>query len=253
MIQARRAKTRWSRVVIPLIAAAVLVGGGVAVATQLGGQSTSSATPTPTVGASVSTAGGSTAEASASASPSPQSTPTATSTAAGSPAGAKSLASCRAKVRAADKVLAEAKIGVTHWAAHVQAQTDANSDKITVGQMNGKFKVTRLEGPADQSRYRKALTAYEDLKGSCKPVSGADSSVAASLGKCADRAQAQRPVLAAAAVGMADWRSHLAAMQRSRMTHVDDAEGVWLRAWRAAPPHIRAYQKAVAHFDAPSC
>jgi hypothetical protein len=240
-------------VVIPLVAAVVLVGSVVAVATQLNGQPTSTGSPTPTVGASVSTAANSTAAPSGSSSASPQSTPTASGTAASSAAGTKALESCRAKVQAADKVLAEAKIGITHWAAHVQAQTDANNDKISVGQMNGKFKETRLEGPADQSRYRKALAGYDDLKGSCKPVSGADSSVAASLGKCADRAAAQRPVLAAAADGMADWRSHLAAMQRSRMTHVPDAEGVWLRAWRAAPPHIRAYQKAVKNFDAPSC
>jgi hypothetical protein len=201
----------------------------------------------------VSTAGGSTAGPSTSGSASPQGTPSASSTTARGLAGAKSLASCRAKVRAADKVLAEAKIGVTHWATHVQAQTDANHGKITVGQMNGTFKATRLAGPADQSRYHKALVRYRDLKGSCQPVRGADSSVAASLAKCADRARAQRPVLAAAANGMADWRSHLAAMQRSRMTHVHDAQGVWLRAWRAAPPHIRAYEKAVQHFDAPSC
>jgi hypothetical protein len=225
----------------------------VAVATQLRGQPTTTAAPTPTVGASVSTAGGSTGGPSNSASASPQSTPTASSTAAGSPAGVKALASCRAKVRAADQVLAQAKTGITHWAAHVQAQTDANKKKISDAQMTGKFKVTRLEGPADQRRYRKALTTYQNLKGSCRPVSGAGSSVAASLAKCSDRAQAQRPVLAAAADGMADWRSHLAAMRRSRMTHVPDAEGVWLRAWRAAPPHIRAYQKAVQHFDAPTC
>jgi hypothetical protein len=156
-------------------------------------------------------------------------------------------------VRAADKVLAEAKIGIKHWATHVQAQTDANNSKISVGQMNAKFKVTRLAGPADQSRYRKALATYQEQKGSCQRVAGAAASVAASLAKCDDRARAQRPVLAAAADGMADWRSHLAAMQRSRMTHVAHPEAVWLRAWRAAPPHIRAYDKAVANFDAPRC
>ena len=60
-------------------------------------------------------------------------------------------------------------------------------------------------------------------------------------------------MLAAAADGMADWKSHLAAMQRNAEDHVRNAQGVWLRAWRAAPPHIKAYKKAAADFDAPKC
>ena len=119
--------------------------------------------------------------------------------------------------------------------------------------MGALFKKTRLAGPADQQRYRDALSKYEDLNGSCDKVKGATASVAEKLSNCRDRAKAQKPVLAAAADGMADWKSHLAAMQRNATTHVPHAESVWLRAWRAAPPHIEAYKKAAADFDAPKC
>ena len=60
-------------------------------------------------------------------------------------------------------------------------------------------------------------------------------------------------MMAAGADGMADWKSHVAAMQRNAETHVRNAQGVWLAAWRAAPPHIKAYKKAAADFDAPKC
>jgi len=52
---------------------------------------------------------------------------------------------------------------------------------------------------------------------------------------------------------MRDWQSHLSAMMHSRMEDVPDAEEVWLKAWRAAPPHIRAFQKAERKYDPPRC
>jgi hypothetical protein len=97
------------------------------------------------------------------------------------------------------------------------------------------------------------LSDYDKTEGSCGTVKAAPKKVATALAKCSQRSKAQRPVIRAAAPAMKDWRRHLAAMQRSRKGHVVNAEGVWLKAWRAAPPHIKAYQKAVAHFDAPTC
>jgi hypothetical protein len=163
------------------------------------------------------------------------------------------LTACQKKVRQGDRVLKQAKTGVGHWATHVQAQTDADNSRITVAEMAGTFKSTRLAGPADQKRYADALFDYRKLKGSCRAVKGAPKAVAAALAKCAQRAREQQPVMTAAAAAMKDWRSHLAAMQRSSEGHVANAEEVWLRAWRAAPPHIKAYKKAAAAFDAPAC
>jgi hypothetical protein len=83
-------------------------------------------------------------------SPSPSESPTP------SPASAtakKALEACQAKVSAADEVLKQGKIGVLHWATHVQAQRDNLDDKITVEQMKARFKKTRLKGPDDLKRY----------------------------------------------------------------------------------------------------
>lgn len=164
------------------------------------------------------------------------------------------LSSCRDRVGEADAVLAAAKTGVGHWAEHVQAQTDANAGRITVATMDATFARTRLAGPDDQDRYRKAVAGYEDADGSCSAVAGASNKESAALSSCRDRSKAQQPVLKAAEDAMADWRSHLAAMARSRAHHMDDAEQIWVDAWRAAPPHIQAYDKAAAAFrGAPDC
>ena len=168
---------------------------------------------------------------------------------------AAALKGCRAKVAAADKVLAAAETGVGHWREHVQAQTDADTGRLTVVQMDAVFARTRLAGPDDQERYAKARDAYDAAAadGSCSAVADAPAKEAAAFSRCHTRAVAQRPVLEAAEPAMADWKSHLAAMARSRSHHMDDAQEIWIEAWRAAPPHIKAYDKAMEGYDPPDC
>jgi hypothetical protein len=157
-------------------------------------------------------------------------------------------------VRAADEVLEQAKTGISHWKAHVAAERDAAKGDISGERRQEIFKDTRLKGPADQKRYAAALRDYDRVRdASCGKAKGADDEVAATLASCRKRATAQGPVLAAAGDAMGDWKSHLADMQRSREVHVDNAQQVWIRAYRAAPTNINAYEKALDDFDAPRC
>jgi len=196
-----------------------------------------------------------------SAEPTPETTVTpspsteATATAAPASAGAvRAMETCRDRVRAADKVLEQARTGIGHWQAHVAAQRDANRRDISAERQQEIFKETRLKGPADQKRYASALRDYERLRdASCDKVKGADDKVTATMASCRKRASAQRPVMAAAADAMGDWKSHLADMQRSREVHVADAQQVWIDAYRAAPRNLDAYEEAREDFDAPRC
>lgn len=182
----------------------------------------------------------------------PQPSPAQSSVAA-DPAAASALKACQGKVAAADGVLAAAKTGVTHWAAHVQAQTDRSNGKISVGNMKGRFAKTRSAGPEDQRRYSSALANYRNTKIPCDPVKGAAPAVATRLDQCLARSKAQQPLMKAGASGMADWQHHLASMKRSSKEYVPNAKKIWLDAWRAAPKNINAYRQAVDNFDAPSC
>jgi hypothetical protein len=222
--------------VVPILVAAVAVAA--VVAWQVVPRTTNAQTGGPLSGATTSTS----------------STPAPSSSAVRQDPAAAELTSCRQRVGHADAVLEAAKTGVGHWAEHVQAQTDANEGRITVDAMGDVFARTRLAGPEDQERYRKAVGGYEDAGGTCKAVAGATKKESAALRGCQDRLDAQQPVLEAAAPAMADWKSHLAAMKRSRMHHMDDAEQIWVDAWRAAPPHIKTYDMAAAAFrDAARC
>jgi hypothetical protein len=156
-------------------------------------------------------------------------------------------------VRAADEVLGEAEDGIAHWATHVDAERRESRGDITEAQKAKIFKETRLKGPSDQKRYAAALRRYERLDASCGPAKGADEKVAASLAKCQERLKAQKTVLAAADPAMKDWKQHLADMQRSREVHVQNAQGIWLKAYEAAPRHLDPYERAVKRFDAPDC
>jgi hypothetical protein len=249
VVQARRAKVRPVRVIIPLaVAAALLVGGSFAAwkfwpeTTTAGPQAESSAT-------AVESQAPSTAESS----PSPSETATAD---AASAAATKALAACQARVRAADDVLKQGKIGVENWTEHVQAQKDYNADKATTDEMKARFKKTRLRGPNDLKRYDKALATYKDLDGPCAKVEGADSEVATALAKCQKRSNAQEPVLKATAGGMKDWRAHQKFMQRNALHQAgsaSDALATWLKQYRAAPKNINAFKKADKNFDPPKC
>jgi cytoskeletal protein RodZ len=250
--------------VVPVvIALLVLVGIVGAAQGWFSGDGTTTANSSPSVPSSQQTSDpGSSARTSPSAAASDSSTPSASPSSSDDPsspspqsdaAGGKVLTDCRASVRAADRTVAAAEVGLKHWSEHVQAQTDANVGKITATKMDGVFKRTRLAGPDDQKRYHDAVKAADNLSGSCQAPAGASASVKQKLSDCAARSKAQQPLLKAAKDGMDDWKSHLAAMQRSRMGHVHDAQGVWIRAWRAAPPHIKAFKKLDQSFDAPSC
>ena len=163
------------------------------------------------------------------------------------------LKSCRARVQAADEVMAAGEDGMQHWAEHVQAQTDAFAGEITVRKMEAIFDRTMKAGDEDEKRYTAAIKAYRDRDGSCRSVAGASAQVAKQLTRCGHRGRAQRPVLVAAGDGVADWTKHLADMRRSKHGEVHNPQKRWLKTWRAAPPHINAYEKAADRFSAPRC
>jgi hypothetical protein len=248
VVQARRAKVRPVRVIIPLVvAAALLVGGSFAAwkywpSTTTAGPQAESSTTAPE----------SQAPSTAESSPSPSPTTSATADA----AAAKALEACQQRVRAADAVLKQGKIGVLHWTAHVQAQTDNFDGKIDVEEMRARFKKTRVKGPADLKRYNEALSTYEDLEGSCSKVRAADTAVAASLKKCNERSKAQKPLLEATADGMKDWKAHQKQMQANvehQAGSPSQAQAAWLKQYRAAPKNINAFKKATKNFEAPRC
>jgi hypothetical protein len=247
VVQARRAKARPARVIIPLaVAAALLVGGSFAAVkfwpdpTTAGPQAESSTTSME-----------SQAPTTAESSPSPSVT-----TDPASAAVQKAFEACQAKVQAADEVITQGKTGVDHWAGHVQAQRDGNAGKITPEEMKARFKATRLKGPGDLERYDGALSAYKDLDGSCGEQEGADSVVAAALADCNTRSKAQRPLMSATDAAMDDWKAHLTFMQRNAVHQAgtpSQALQTWLDQYNAAPKHISAFNKATDNFEAPNC
>lgn len=166
---------------------------------------------------------------------------------------ARLLKACRKKVTAGDEVLAAARRGMRHWAQHVEAQTDADAGKITVAAMNATFRRTRLAGPGDTRRYDHAAQTLRRSKGSCEDKAGVPKKIAKQLAACAERRRAQVPVLAAAEKGMADWKRHLSDMRLADHGRLSHPSQRWRQTYAAAPTRIRAYERAVDHFDAPRC
>lgn len=248
MVQARRAKVRPARLIIPLAVAAALLIGGSAAAWKFSGATTAGPQAESTTVA-VESQAPSTAESSPS--------PSASSSVTASAAAVQALEACRAKVDAADEVLKRGGTGVRHWIDHVKVQTDDFDGKLTAAKRKERFGKTRVKGPDDLKHYDKAVAAYEDLDGSCSKVEGADAAVAASLKKCNQRSKAQQPVLKATAGGMKDWKAHIKFMQFNREHPNPDAasdrQTTWLKQYNAAPKNINAFKKATKNFDAPSC
>jgi hypothetical protein len=251
VVQARRAKVRPARVIIPLaVAAALLVGGSFAA-----WKFWPTATTADPLAQSSTTAAESEAPSTAVSTPSSSTEPSSSAQPA-SAASKKALKTCQQKVSAADDVLKEGSIGVRHWAAHVQAQADNFDGKISITDMKGQFKKTRLKGPDDIKRYNDALATYDDIKGSCAKVDAADSAVATALAKCQKRSKAQKPVMAATADGMRDWKNHQKLMQANKDHQAgspSQAQTTWLKQYHAAFKNIDEFKKATAQFKAPHC
>ena len=178
--------------------------------------------------------------------------PSPTATEKGTDAAA-ALAACRAGVDAGNKVMAAAAVGMRHWSDHVDAQTDANAGRISVGRMNEIFTRTRLLGPDDEKKYADAVAAHEAHSADCETSDEMPADLADQMERCAERKQAQQPVLQTAEAGMTDWMRHQDQMRASRAGHSAHPQRTWLRTWRAAPPKIEAYERAVADFEAPDC
>jgi hypothetical protein len=252
VVQARRAKVRPARVIIPLVVAAALLVGGSFAAVKFWPTATT-ADPQPETSVAVESQSPSTAESS----PSPSAT-TSPSTSGASAAAAEALEACRKKVEAADEVLKEGKTGVLHWIDHVDTQADDLAGKLTKEERTARFGKTRVKGPGDVKRYDDAVDKYESLKGSCDKVRAADSAVAATLKKCNERSKAQQPVLKATDAAMKDWKAHVKFMLYNREHPDPDAASVrqtsWMKQYYGAPKNIKAFRKATSNFeDAPSC
>jgi hypothetical protein len=254
VVKARRAaKANTAKIVVPIvIGLALLAGGGVAAWQLWPDGSTTSAQPQSSV--TVTTPETSAPPTSAEPSATPTSTETTTASADPDASQAQAaLESCQAKVEAGDAVIDEAKTGVGHWAKHVDSQRQADLGNYTVEEMKAQFKATRLLGPGDQKRYRDAVDEYRSHDGSCEEVSEAPTEIAEALEKCTKRSSAQKPVMEAGKDAMADWASHLADMQRSKAGHFNNPQRVWLRAYRAAPENINAFDRAIDRYNPPEC
>lgn len=261
MARARRAKRRPARIVVPVILALLIGGtavglgqgwlrGGTATTADVPSVMATEQTASPSSSSSVSVS----ASASSQQQPSvkPASAPTASNKT--SAQAREALQRCRTAVRARDTVLAAARTGVGHWSEHVEAQTAKNAGDISAKKMSAIFSRTRQAGPGDVGRYQQAVKQEDQQSASCAAPPGATAAVKATMARCDERSRAQRPALRAAKDAMEDWKSHLAAMQRSRSGHVHDAQQVWLRAWRAAPPHINEFRSTTSALqDAPGC
>jgi hypothetical protein len=168
------------------------------------------------------------------------------------------LSGCAAHLAAGEAVVAAARVGVAHWATHVQARTDMLSGAITAEQMKALWKRTRLAGPTDLRRFSAALAGYDSSGQQCS--NGALQAVATEHAEdvedCLARFAATTEAVQAADLAIGDWEHHLdmmAEFAEGGMT-AEQAQEMWVRAWRTAPTNIDAYEagrSAVA--QAPAC
>lgn len=171
-------------------------------------------------------------------------------------ADAAAVSGCVEEVKAADAVAAAARIGIRHWAAHVQARTDLLAGKNSTDTTAEIWKRTRLAGPTDLKNYQAALPAHRAVKGDCARTRQPTSEASADLADCRHRQRAQAAALEAGAAGIGDWESHLAAMAAHADGEMDTehAQTLWVKAWRNAPPNINAFRSADrALANTPAC
>ncbi len=149
---------------------------------------------------------------------------------------------CAAEVAAAEGEVSAARVATGHWREHVQARTALLGARISQATTKAIWKRTRLAGPADIQRLTAATTAHQRVSGGCADVPGA-------AGKaCRQRLSALAAAAAAGHATARDWQAHLAMMATHKAGEMDNqqAQTMWVAAWRAAPANLTAF----AHADA---
>lgn len=241
----RTARHRRDRGPVPVVVGAfvavAVVGGAVAVAFPGGDSSPDSS-----------------AQVTATASPTPEATVSENITPAPSPATVPAAATaCRDSTAAAQAVVDAARIGVDHWAAHVQSRTDLFAGKITGDEMRAIWKATRLAGPNDVAGLNKALVAYKPQADACaQERSTVPSDPADRVEHCLQRHEAAQAAVDAGRAAVGDWESHLEAMARFKAGDFDaaHAQHLWVQAWKEAPVNINAFRTAEQALQkAPAC
>ncbi|NIK58574.1 hypothetical protein [Kribbella shirazensis] len=162
-----------------------------------------------------------------------------------------SLEGCVAEVAAADAEVAAARIGIGHWAEHIQARTDLLTGSQPKEVTKAIWKRTREAGPADLTRHQQAVAEHARRAGSC---AGAPKST--QLTACQQRLRILDKAVATGAAGMGDWRAHQNAMAAHKAGEIDaaHAQTMWEAAWTAAPKNINAFKAADATLrTAPAC
>jgi len=153
-----------------------------------------------------------------------------------------SASACGAEVAAAEGQVSATRVAAGHWREHVQARTALLDGRISQATTKAIWKRTRLAGPADIQRLADATTAHQRVSGGCADVSGAAGQA------CRQRLSALAAAVAAGRAVARDWQAHLAMMAAHKAGGMDDqqAQTMWVAAWRAAPANLAAF----AHADA---
>lgn len=169
-------------------------------------------------------------------------------------AQADPVTACIAEVQAADAEVAAAAVGIGHWAEHIKARTDLLSGAQPKEVTKAIWKRTREAGPADLTRYDRAVAEHKRSTGACdRAVKDGDGQ---QLATCLQRLRVLQNAVTTGAAGMADWRAHQAAMAAHKAGEIDaaHAQTMWVAAWAAAPKNINAFKTASAAVaTAPAC
>ncbi len=149
---------------------------------------------------------------------------------------------CVAEVAAADGEVSAARVAAGHWREHVQARTALLAGRISQPTTKAIWKRTRLAGPADIRRLADATAARQRVRGGCANVPGAAGEA------CRQRLTALAAAAAAGRAAARDWQAHLAMMATHKAGGMDDqqAQAIWVAAWRAAPANLTAFAEADA-------
>lgn len=156
------------------------------------------------------------------------------------------IRSCAANAANGLEVVAEARTGVAHWAAHIQARTDMLEGRASQEQMRATWKRTRLAGPGDLARFAEVLDAYELSECDDPGVEDAPPNLRDDLDSCLRHATDVEAAVSAAIAAIADWEHHLHDMAAHADGAMDAemAQEKWVETWKNAPTNINGFRDA---------
>lgn len=156
---------------------------------------------------------------------------------------------CKESVQAGDAAVGKAVQSYKDWHAHVKAQWDLDKGKITVAQARKIWDQTHARGSSDMNAFDAQRIVYERQEDACKKMpSDLPEKYQATISSCQKRSAAISVTMEAGKKVGDEWSAHVLAERDKENIPSYDYHLMWVKAVKKAPKALGKFDEAYGKY-----